>query len=101
GDEARLYHDHIGPSLAVLSGPFAGMLYHAAAAGSVLGPKLIGSYEHEISAWIEATVNANYQRILDVGCAEGYYAVGFARRMPQVEVYAFDLDATALDMCRK
>jgi predicted O-methyltransferase YrrM len=99
--EAQLYRDCIGSSLAVLDGPFAGMRYNADAAGSVLGPKLIGSYEREVVPWIEAAVAAGYRRILDIGCAEGYYAVGFALRLPEAEILGFDLDLAALDMCRK
>ena len=100
-DEVQLYRRHVGPSLTVLGGPFAGMLYSPEAAGSVLGPKLIGCYEIEIAGWIEAATTAGYRRILDVGCAEGYYAVGLALRMPDAEIFAFDLDAAALDTCRR
>ena len=35
-----------------------------------------------------------------MGSAEGYYAVGFAVRMPAAEVFAFDIDAEAQRMCR-
>jgi len=28
---------------------------------------------------------------LDVGCAEGYYAVGFALSAPETEVFAYDI----------
>jgi precorrin-6B methylase 2 len=34
-----------------------------------------------------------------VGCAEGYYAVGLARMMPDVTVYAYDIDAKARAAC--
>ena len=30
--------------------------------------------------------------MIDVGCAEGYYAVGLAYRMPLTQVYAYDTD---------
>lgn len=100
-DEAELYHTHIGPSLAVLGGPFAGTLYTEYSASSVLGPKLVGTYEIEIAGWIETAVKARYVRILDIGCAEGYYAIGFARRIPEAQVIGFDLDATALAVCRR
>ncbi len=32
-----------------------------------------------------------YETVVNVGCAEGYYAVGLARRMPTAHVHAFEL----------
>jgi len=40
-----------------------------------------------------------YDTIVDVGCAEGYYAVGLALRLPHAEVYAFDTNANAKQLC--
>lgn len=39
--------------------------------------------------------------VADIGCAEGYYAVGFARMFPQARVLAFDIDAEARSLCAK
>jgi ribosomal protein L11 methylase PrmA len=36
---------------------------------------------------------------VDVGCAEGYYAVGFAMRLPHAAVLAFDTDPRARALC--
>jgi hypothetical protein len=80
----------------VIAGPFCGMRYIAEANGSALAPKLIGTYERELHSIIERVVNTVYDTVIDVGCAEGYYAVGFAMRMPQVIVEAFDIDASAV-----
>ena len=44
-------------------------------------------------------VRSGYEVVLNVGCAEGYYAVGLARRMPAVRVHAFDLDPRAREAC--
>src|ERR1700730_11056550 len=38
-------------------------------------------------------------RPLHIGCAEGYYAIGFALRLPHAEVYAFDTNSTAKQLC--
>lgn len=35
----------------------------------------------------------------DVGCAEGYYAVGLALRLPEAHVVAFDIDSRSLGVC--
>lgn len=79
----------------VAAGPFAGLTYIGSATGSTYGPKLVGSYEREIHAWIDRAVRVGYAQFVDVGCAEGYYAVGFACRSLTTSVSAFDTDPTA------
>ncbi len=85
--------------LCVLSGPFAGMDYVPQAVGSALMPKMIGSYEAELHNVIEQAMATEYRVVVDVGCAEGYYANGIARRLPSARVYAFDTDPEARDLC--
>ena len=84
----------------VYHGPFTGMRYIRRASGSQLLPKIIGSYEEPIHDWVLDAVKRRYRRILDVGCAEGYYAVGLARACPESEVFAFDIQPKARDRCR-
>jgi hypothetical protein len=87
--------------LRVTAGPFAGMAYVSDAVCSAILPKLVGSYESELHETIGKCIASAYPRIIDVGCAEGYYAVGFARAMPQTKVFAFDTDAKARDLCTR
>ena len=92
----RIFRIAFHNDLTVRFGPFAGMRYVAAASGSQVLPKVLGSYEEPIQPWIEEIISCRkYDLIIDVGCAEGYYAVGFARRMPNVHVHAFDTDPRA------
>jgi hypothetical protein len=37
--------------------------------------------------------------VVDIGCAEGYYAIGLARMLPNVQVYAYDTDPDARRLC--
>jgi methylase of polypeptide subunit release factors len=37
--------------------------------------------------------------VIDIGAAEGYYAIGFARRLPAARVIASDLDPVARLLC--
>ena len=91
----------LSPALTVLHGPFAGMRYPAArAAGSALIPKILGSYERELHPVIERLVHTTYSDIVDIGCAEGWYAIGLAMRLPGVWVHAFDTDEQARVLCR-
>lgn len=85
----------------VFTGPFKGMKYIDTSICSLLLPKLIGCYEAEISEAIEKIVQNNYDRILNVGCAEGYYAVGLAMRSPKAMVFAFDIDPKAERLCKE
>jgi len=79
----------------IAAGPFKGMSYISEAANSALVPKLLGTYEFELNPIVERLVNNRLTRLVDIGCAEGYYAVGFARRCPSLEVIAFDIDDRA------
>ena len=83
----------------VLSGPFVGMNYVPQAVGSAFVPKLLGSYEAELHGVMEQILAADYAVVVDVGCAEGYYANGIARRLPSAYVYAFDTDPEARQLC--
>ena len=92
----------ISPDLIVRHGPFKGMIYPVLeSVGSALIPKLLGSYENELHSIFDDILSKNYTDIIDVGCAEGYYAVGFARRFSAVKIYAYDTDARAVDLCTK
>ena len=83
----------------VQGGPFAGMRYVQRAKGSVLLPKLLGTYEHELFDAIRTLSSRGPAAVVDVGCAEGYYAVGMARVVPNAAVYAFDIDPEARRLC--
>jgi hypothetical protein len=88
--------------LAVKEGPFKGMKYpDFIAHGSAMFPKLLGSYESELYPEIERLLKNDYHHIVDIGCAEGYYAVGFAMRKGNATVYAYDTNQIALEACRK
>jgi precorrin-6B methylase 2 len=87
--------------LRVQQGPFAGMVYVNEATCSTLAPKLIGSYEAELHLALAEILATEYTTIIDVGCAEGYYAVGLALQMPRAKVYAFDIDAQARRLCKE
>lgn len=77
----------------VMSGPFEGMLWapeRVSWGDGDLGSRLLGIYEQELHPVIEQIVHLEPRRIVNVGCAEGYYAVGLARRLPHTQVIAID-----------
>ena len=80
----------------VLNGPFKGMKYPGfRSKSSSLYSKLIGSYEMEITDYIFSAIDNKYEQVIDIGCAEGYYAVGFALKIEKTIVYAYDIDSEA------
>jgi hypothetical protein len=84
----------------VQGGPFQGMQFVAQSAEGCHVPKLLGCYESELHAHVLAAAERGYDTVLNIGAAEGYYAVGLARLMPAVRVYAHDTNLAAHPVCR-
>jgi len=85
----------------VLSGPFAGLDYTVTSAEGALAARLLGVYEASLHPVIEEIVARAPELVIDVGCAEGYYAVGLARRLPGARIRARDSNPAAQEKCRK
>jgi len=83
----------------VMQGPLQGLDFLPQSAEGCHIAKLLGCYEQPLLPFIEAAISTNYPTILNIGCAEGYYAVGMARRMPHTQVLAFDLNPKAQQVC--
>lgn len=82
--------------LVVRRGPFTGLRYpDAYSHGSTLAPKLLGTYEAELQPTMQRFLQKDYSLIIDVGGAEGYYAVGCALRWPNAQVVAYELGREA------
>lgn len=89
--------------LRVVSGPFCGMPYTIVACASAHSAKLLGTYEKELHAIISEAQQQPYDRIIDIGAAEGYYAVGFARAQsnPDCRVIAFEAQDLGRELLRR
>ena len=86
----------------ILNGPFKGLSYLRVSTGSMLLAKIIGSYEEPIMHIFEKIVSEKkYKKIIDIGCAEGYYAVGLAKLLPHCQITAVDNNSFALNLCKK
>lgn len=89
-------------NLIIQNGPFKGVKYpEMNSICSTIYPKLLGCYEKELWNTIENLKNNKYTEIIDVGCAEGYYAVGLGMIIPNANVYAYDTDEKARALCEK
>jgi len=52
---------------------------------------LIGTWELELNEQISKLLDTKPTKIYCIGAAEGYYAVGFAKKLPACNVYAFEM----------
>lgn len=79
----------------VLTGPFAGMSYPPGFVMRQLfgGPYEVGSFELELHPVIERIIASRPGAVVNVGAAEGYYAVGLALRLDAARILAFELDS--------
>jgi len=83
----------------VQSGPFAGMKYtRAAVVSRHVTPCLLGTYERQIYPFLlEAALSC--EQIVDIGSADGYFAVGLAR-LTSKPLIAFDIDYNERKICQ-
>jgi hypothetical protein len=75
----------------VVAGPFRGMKIQLSPLSSrhLLG-YILGSQELELREVIGRIVERSYGTIINVGAADGYYAVGLALRLPSARIEAFE-----------
>lgn len=100
----RPINDYIVDKLGyvVYSGPFRGMklLPDESWKDGSIGARILGCYEQELHGHVEREIerltHLAKPKIVNVGCAEGYYAVGLARRLPNAKVWAIDVSDEAL-----
>lgn len=78
----------------VQDGPFKGMRYIGRAYGSVYFPKLLGIYEREIYPYLDRVIPHGHDVMVDIGVAEGYFAVGLAFKQ-SAPVVGFESDPDA------
>ena len=85
----------------VLQGPMQGLEYVANSSEGCLAARLIGCYEQPLLPFVEEAINTDYINVVNIGCSDGYYAVGMARRMPKSKMWAYDINPAAQDACRE
>ena len=75
------------------------MIYDVAATEGGASARLLGCYEASLHPVIAAIRQRAPSRIVDIGCAEGYYAVGLALALPGARIVARDTDPRAQAAC--
>lgn len=84
----------------VISGPFSSIKVNPRAVSWGDGDitrKLLGVYEEELNEVFEKIIRQNPKRIVNIGCAEGHYAVGLKVRCQNSQVFAIDVSDRALE----
>lgn len=79
----------------IVSGPFRGMQYIDQAYCSSICPKLVGTYEMEIREVILQLLKEHFDAFIDIGSAEGYYTIGFAKYGNCKKVISFECSEEA------
>ena len=81
-----------GDPRSVMQGPFRGLELRQYARGSIKPFYLLGTYEKDLWPFVERMIAWGPDLLVDIGSADGYYAVGFARRLPQLKGIAYEAD---------
>ena len=86
----------------VIGGPFEGTVLGNTLATTAASPvlKLLGMYEPVLQPALEIALGRKPGVVANIGCADGYYAVGIARRLPAAIVHAYDLASSARALTR-
>jgi predicted O-methyltransferase YrrM len=65
------------------------------------GGKLLGLYEDELVPVLEKAIETKHDLIINYGCAEGFYGIGMAMKMPESHVIMFDIEQKSLDIAKE
>lgn len=79
----------------IATGPFKGMKYLPYSLSSLLAPKLLGTYEQELTQYLHDSAHL-YESFIDIGCAEGYYLSGMSFINPSLVARGVDVDDVAV-----
>lgn len=102
--ERRLDHERLYPGQwvnrrirdrfgnAVQAGPFEGTRFPdwGMTGIDLFSAKVLGTYEHELHAAIEQAIATRPPVTVVIGAAEGYYAAGLGRRLPESRLIAYE-----------
>lgn len=77
----------------VKAGPFAGIVFPTKTQWSGMIPKLLGVYEAELYPTLDAWRQKAFAHVINIGSADGYYALGCAKIWPAARVIAYETEA--------
>jgi precorrin-6B methylase 2 len=83
----------------VSKGPFQGLKLHTG--DLYLSNKFLGIYEECLHPWIELAISYLPEKIVNVGCGDGYYGLGLGIRCPNSHVVCIDTDPNCIEQVKK
>jgi hypothetical protein len=85
----------------VVRGPCAGLVYPVSELAWIDAPvaKLCGTYEQELAPIFGALGARGVDLLIDVGGADGYFAVGLPVANASLKAHVFDISASARQLC--
>ena len=83
----------------VKSGPFRGTVLKRNTNLNLFYSKLLGIYEKELHPILSQVLYQNYNQIVIVGTAEGYYFSGFLRHSKCNSIIGFEIDHALRSIC--
>ena len=69
--------------------------------GDDLMPKILGTYEEELFPVFESLKETPFRSLINIGCADGFFAVGLANSLKFKKVIAVDINSEALEVCKE
>lgn len=66
-----------------------------------LATKILGLYEHQVLKEIELIKNQKFNKVVNIGASEGYYAIGLSKVFSPCKVYTYDIDESATSILAK
>ena len=83
-------------------GPFTGMKIERKTGwgDGDMGSKLLGCYECEIYPYINMMMSYKPNKLVNVGCGEGFYGIGIGLQCPGISVTMIDIKHNILDIAR-
>ncbi len=99
--ETKFYQEGVYGDV-VMAGPFQGLRYPPLDQwASCRFEKIIGSYEHELHDLMRLLLTTKqYDFIVNVGAAEGFYTAGLALLFPKAKMVSFEANEYSTRFCR-
>lgn len=86
----------------IMTGAFEGLEISKNSFGSGYTPKILGTYEEEISTIVKnRLLDKCFSIFVDVGCAGGYYCEIARQLREDIQIVGYDLDSDAIEYCKK
>ena len=96
-----VYRVNMNTKMQVVTGPFAGMIVSSEHVFGAPIAKLLGTYEKELHPYLQKIIQSGVSKVMDIGGAEGYYAIGMALQESVKHVLVWESLGTGREIKKK